>query len=319
MQGGMMGPGMMGAGGAPAAPQTDVSGVALEGPKGPGWVIEIKGHHFFNADRQRSGGEHLRETLLKNLEHGFVDLPVGPGGALQRFTMKELGIGYAILALNTPIRNVTIPNPNYEQVVDLNQNGGFGSPMGPMGPMGPGGRGGNAREAAKDDPNNPQFFTVPRHDFIVQFCWQEKPLNVRLEERRLRLEAEAKLAAEAAAAAAAAGNGTAPAGGAPASVPAAPGAPAPGVPQAPAAPVVPLPVDSIPLPVDAVPAPSPAPAAPQAPGAPAAPAPILPEAPEAPPAGAAPVPAAPGPAGPAGAAPAPAGQAAPPASEIPPG
>jgi hypothetical protein len=46
----------------------------------------------------------------------------------------------------------------------------------------------------------PPSFDVVRYDFTIQFCWSEKPLSKRVEER-LKAEEEAKQKAEAEAAA----------------------------------------------------------------------------------------------------------------------
>ena len=255
---GMPGGGMPGGigGSTPVASQADVSSVSVDGPKGPGWVIEIKGHHFYNdpSRREMAGPAHLRNTFLRTIEHGWIDVPAGPGQPLERFSHKELGIGFAILVYDPPIRNFQIPNPNYVPV------GGAGNIDAGFAPMNPGGARPAANGDAKADPDNQEFYTVPRYDFIVQFCWQEKPLGIRMQERRLKEEQ-----AKSAAAAAPAESATTPA-----AAPAAPGTAAPANPT-PAAPAVPAAA------VPASPAPAPAPTEPAAgaptPAAPAAPTP----------------------------------------------
>jgi type IV pilus assembly protein PilM len=225
-------------------PQTDLSGVQVQGPTGPGWVIEIKGYHYYNdpKDRLNYGPLHVRNTLLKQLKEGYIDLPLGPGQPMHRFSMKDLGIGYAILAYSPRPRPVWIENPNYVPPTGTSGGAGLGeTPMAPAFPMGTAGAappGGVADPNAKIDPDNPPAFQVYRYDFAVQFVWQEKPLNIRLQEIRQREEAARKAAEEAAAGDSAAGGAAAPAG-APAS-PAAvaggappPGAAAPAVPAAP--------------------------------------------------------------------------------------
>ena len=173
--------------------------VNVDGPKGPGWVIELKGHHFYNpsdpAKRRLGGSKHVLDTLIHNLEHGSVEVPLGPNQPPARFTMKELGIGFVILARDPPIRpNFIIPNPNYIQPLNP-QGSSFGiSETGSMPGM--------AAGTAKLDPENPEYFTVSRYDFIVQFCWVETPLNVRIANQK-KAELEKAKAAEAAAAAAA--------------------------------------------------------------------------------------------------------------------
>ncbi len=192
---------------------TDVSGVNVAGPKGPGWVIELKGYHFFNssdpAKRRFTGAQHVKDTLIKNLEHGSIELPLGPNLPPARFTMKELGIGFAILARDPPIRqNFPIANPNYIPPMTM-PGGSFGSEGGSSpGSLFPGAAGSGAAGSGVGgvpgttavDPKNPEYFLVPRYDFIVQFCWAETPLNVRIENMK-KAELERQKAAEAAAAA----------------------------------------------------------------------------------------------------------------------
>jgi len=258
----------------PTGPQTDMSGVVVQGPTGPGWVIELKGYHFYNdptADRRDIGSGHVRKTLLKQLKDGIVEVPAGPGQPPTKWTMKELGIGYAILAYSPRPRPVEIPNPNYAGPAP-GAGGGEGAMPGLGGlggaPMpGVGGIPG-VPGAAPIDPNNPPTFRVNFYDFAVQFVWQEKPINVRNEERKKK-EAEAKAAAEAAAAAAAS---SAPAdGSAPPSPPANQVAPPPAdggavAPPNEAAPVAPVPA----VPEGPADSTGPAPAAPMPPATPEA-------------------------------------------------
>ncbi|MEX2176169.1 MAG: pilus assembly protein PilM [Pirellulaceae bacterium] len=181
----------MGGGGGAAArgPSTDVSGINITGPSGPGWVVEIKGHHFFNEDRRNAGGEHVRKTLLFQLEHGQVELPLGPNQGSALFSMKELGIAYPILSFNPRIQQkFPIPNPNY--VPPVAGAATFGS----SGAEGPG----LSTAQPLIDPANPPYFVVPKYDFRVQFCWVETPLNLRIENRKKAVDEAQKAAAAAA-------------------------------------------------------------------------------------------------------------------------
>ena len=247
--------------GQPQAPPPGAPGAqpatppALPGPTGPGWVFELKGYHFFMSDATLGGSAHVKNTLLRSLEHGSVGLPIGPGQNPIPFKLKELGIGYSILVRERIYRDQRLDNPNYA--------GPATSTAGVVDP---------AATVAAEDPNNPQFFKVDRCDFVVQFCWQEKPLNLRLLER----EKLQKAADEAARAAAGVQNPALQNPAAP--VPPAPGpavppvavpAPAPAVvPPAPmpmpmpvdpgaAAPVPPVPAPAQPMPMPAAPAPMP--------------------------------------------------------------
>jgi hypothetical protein len=209
MGGGMMTPDAEGAEGA--------TGI---GPSGPGWVIEIGGHHFHNADVTTWMGAHVRNTLMKNLREQKIQLPGGPNRPPETFTMEELGIGYVILARSNPLdKNHREPNPFYEgpavgtggygsEGYDEGYGGGMtpgagimgpgvaGPGMGmpgvgaPMGGVSPGSNRtgasapGTDGETEEEKDPEPPFFIVPKHDFIVQFCWQEQQLTDRLEKRK---------------------------------------------------------------------------------------------------------------------------------------
>lgn len=186
--GGIAGEGGAGPVGEDVLGESNVSAVPLPPPTGPGWVIEIGGYHFYNERPAEGGSAHLKNTLLYNLEYGGVDLPLGPGGKMERFTFKELGIDYSILVNNNTIdREFRLPNPNYVPPANA-ANAGFGE--GGAGPAAAPPAG-----AAADGENVP-YFKVPRYDFVVQFAWQEKPLFSRLEERE-RKAREAAAAAPA--------------------------------------------------------------------------------------------------------------------------
>jgi type IV pilus assembly protein PilM len=296
--GGMAG---MGGGALPAA--SDVSMINVPGPTGPGWVMEIAGHHFFNnpknvADRRKAGAFHVVNTLIRNLQNGVVLLPTGPGQAPQPFTMKELGIDYVILARSPTFRDFQIPNPNYIQPTNAQGTDGYGGAGSADGGSGLGGGfGGLGTGAAqpKIDPENPPYFQVRRFDFVVQFVWVETPLSVRLEKRKAAAKAAAEAAQAAASAAPTDGNaaavppatgpavvpGPAPATGPAATPPASPppaatsvppaGEPPAGVPEAPPPPATPAAAPATPAPATPAPA-TPAPATP----APATPAPATP-------------------------------------------
>jgi type IV pilus assembly protein PilM len=187
----------------------------VQAPSGPGWVIELKGYHYFNDEKNMRiwAGVHVRNTLLKNLREQTIELPTGPGQSLEKFTMEELGIGYAILAYEPRIeKRHPIPNPFYEglkkgtgsdNVGQFGQFGQFGNLEGTP-TAEPTGNGSaptaetsdtadDADEAngePKEDADEPPVYIVPRFDFIVQFCWQEQMLSDRLKKRAEELEQE---------------------------------------------------------------------------------------------------------------------------------
>ena len=61
---------------AAATPATDNSS---GGPKGPGWIVQIRGYHYHNADRENQADEYVRGTLIRQLREGSLQLPAGAG------------------------------------------------------------------------------------------------------------------------------------------------------------------------------------------------------------------------------------------------
>jgi type IV pilus assembly protein PilM len=174
---------------------------AVAGPDGPGWVIEIKGHHFYNEDITTWGGTHVRDTFLKNLREQTVELPTGPGLPPTRFTMAELGIGFVVLTVDPPIDQANrIPNPYYEPTLQapgsgvpgmpgmMDASGGMMPAMAPAMPAAPGagppGSGAKTEKKEKEEPKEPPFFAAPKYTFVLQFCWQERLLTERLRKRQ---------------------------------------------------------------------------------------------------------------------------------------
>lgn len=209
--------GAAGAGPAAAVPATGVpaAGTAADaadpaaagevvGPTGPGWVIELKGYHYYNDDPETWAGTHVRDTLLKNLREQKIQLPTGPGRPPEEFTMKELGIDYVILAVETLIdKNHRIPNPYYEPPTRTpgvgpgmvpTLGGGLGGGLGGLAvppPTVPAtGAAGQDATAPANPQDNPPFFAAPKYTFVVQFCWQERLLNERMRAREQALMQE---------------------------------------------------------------------------------------------------------------------------------
>ncbi len=187
-------------------PAADPNAVAAEDP-GPvpadakeedksGWIIEVQGYHYYNSYPSKAGPAHVRNTLIKNLEEGFVDLPVAYGNQSQlaRFTMEELGIGYVILAADSGIDPYfRIPNDDW---IDPNASATGVGDIG-FAPMPK-----DKKEKVANDKDNPQEWKVPKYSFVIQFVWKEKLLRKRLREREEKRLAELKAAEEAANAAA---------------------------------------------------------------------------------------------------------------------
>jgi len=153
-------------GDAAAAPGGDAAAAAApaedpaneKGPTGPGWVVELKGHHFHNEPHHKphEGAQFVRSTIVKNLM-GKGDMVIVSAGPLagEQVPVKEVGLGYPVIIASSPIRTVRIANARAADP---------GSAPPPGGPT-PG---------VPGVVDEPQDLVLKRYDFILQFCWQPK-------------------------------------------------------------------------------------------------------------------------------------------------
>jgi type IV pilus assembly protein PilM len=153
------------------------------GPKGPGWVVQINGHHYHNEDKQkpRVGIQFVRETLADGLLGRLDDVPVMAGPLAGKLVPPaDLGIGHPVIVSSSPIsieRVAGLVLPGAEGAAESAANaaaaGGAGAtpsmrpgmrpPGGPMGPGGPVGSGGVGAMG--------EGTPLRRYDFILQFAW----------------------------------------------------------------------------------------------------------------------------------------------------
>ncbi|MFN0021014.1 MAG: pilus assembly protein PilM, partial [Pirellulaceae bacterium] len=242
------------------------------GPTGPGWIIEMSGYHYFNSNIKSGGAVHVRNTLLRNLREGKVQLPIDHGRKSETFTMEELGILLPILAMDDgQPRKVQVPNPDFDPK-SMNMmgmpgmaggmgDGGMGMPgmgmpgmgmpgmgmpgMSASGGMMPGGAGGYGRPAGGgengnqtgDDAKKLKENETPPFFTVNKYSFviQFCWQPKRINERLKAREEKLKAAAAAAAAATDAGTDAA-ADGVPADGAPVEGAPADGAPAAAGAP-----------------------------------------------------------------------------------
>jgi type IV pilus assembly protein PilM len=176
------------AGGAAASgpapvPAPDAS--AAQSPTGPGWIIQIRGHHFHNADRIDTvrGAEYVRTTLIAKLRAGKVKLASGSRGGAEEVSMRELGIRCPVLV--KPLKPVPVDLP-----IPTAQAGSSSHPTAaPEAKPGPGGatEATHVVHAAGDDA--PRTVGVQKFDFDVQFCWQPKTPTERHEAKKTQDQA----------------------------------------------------------------------------------------------------------------------------------
>ncbi len=142
---------------AAAAPPADDSG-----PKGAGWVIQVRGYHFHNKISRTAGSNFVRDTLIKNLKSKKVVLDVK--GKPTEIPISELGVGYPALQSYTAMaKEIQISDP-----------------------------------AA--DPAERKEIMLKKFDFVLQFAWQPTPLSERLQKQEQKAKDQAgALASEGAA------------------------------------------------------------------------------------------------------------------------
>ena len=180
------------------APAEEAAATEITGPAGPGWVIEVRGYHYYNNDIRTSRAQHVRNTFIKRLAMQKVRLPRG-NGKLEVFSMEELGVSYALLLGDGETKKEKIENPNYIPPKTAEEGGA--TPAGPAPQAPPAAKPADPQAVADQKPaapSQPAFFEETKYSFIVQFCWQQNLLTKRiaeLEEKRAA-EAEAREAAE---------------------------------------------------------------------------------------------------------------------------
>ncbi len=171
----------------------------------PGWVIEIKGHHFHNSEEMMknmdSGKSYLVNTLIKNLLEKEITLPVADEN--KSFRYADIGITYPTITVTSERKQKQIvfdPTATEEaeaSSADDGRGGIGGADGGGMG-MGLPGAGGGPGVGGTDDvtgENKTQTtFEVFEYNFVVQMAWTPRNEKEILEARAARLEAEAEKA-----------------------------------------------------------------------------------------------------------------------------
>ena len=174
---------------------------ALPAPSGPGWVVELRGYHYFNNIIGEEGGNHVRKYLTEKVLNGSVMIPLKDQlGRItpETFTTKEMGISFPLLLSDPGLKDVVVRNPLYEEsMADTAGAGGATEAVGVFGFAEPA----EVAEPADGEDENgksmqPPKFNLKKYDVTFQFLWQPTTRKVRLEERK-KAEEEAKSEAEA--------------------------------------------------------------------------------------------------------------------------
>lgn len=180
---------------------------------GPGWIIEIRAHHFHNSPEmvkaRDSGMQYLLKSFVTNLREKEVVLPGDEASGGGKFKYSDLGV-----FMPTVVTSVDKARP-YKIVMGETKSSaaqeGSGGPG--MGSIGTGLEGPENSGVTAAESSIPAYSEeVERFDFAIQFAWQPRTASERNAARAKRLEAEKAAADQAAAAAAATAAAAAPAG-----------------------------------------------------------------------------------------------------------
>jgi len=131
------------------------------------------GYHFHNNSKtnrdlvEYEGKQFIESTFCKALENGTVQLPDGPNGEMVEVPISSLGISHPVVVTKERIEDV-------RYLADSSKSSG-GRVVNPgYTPRGPRGGGGEAAEVAP-----PKTLNLRQYNFVIQFCWQQKPREKR--------------------------------------------------------------------------------------------------------------------------------------------
>jgi type IV pilus assembly protein PilM len=189
----------------PKAPTTDTEAPAEGdaaapvsiGPKGEGFIVEVRGYHFHNNSQKFTSegvtARYVYNNFIKKLEQKIPAFKVRnlATGKEEMITFADFGISYPVIANETSTATTEqIPNP-YTAALTAG-SGTTTSPLQPR-PMTPPGAPGAATKAAPVT----DFITAQKYSFIVQFAWQPKTEAQRaVEKAKAKAKAEADKAAQ---------------------------------------------------------------------------------------------------------------------------
>jgi type IV pilus assembly protein PilM len=149
----------------------------VTGPSGPGWVIQLRGYHYYNNPKKmgQEGSAHVRRFLTTNFMEKPISVPL-PDGQVVTFTPEEMGLSYPLQLDEKMPQKAKIPNPAY----DPQKAAAARAAIRP-----------GTSAANQPDPNiEPPFLEVDRLDFTFQLVWKQSTLSDRLEAKRQKQQEE---------------------------------------------------------------------------------------------------------------------------------
>jgi type IV pilus assembly protein PilM len=157
------------------------------GPTEAGWVIQIRGYHYYNSPEKMGfeGSNHVRRTLTTNLIEKPIELAVQTEGdqvVMQTFTPQEFGFSYPLQLDERQPDPVAVPNPDYDP-------NSLAARLVPASGLRPGQKliGPDGEELQYDPPSLQEL----RLDFVFQVVWKPVTLQKRLDAKKAAEEAAA--------------------------------------------------------------------------------------------------------------------------------
>jgi len=115
---------------------------------GSGWVVELRGYHYFNGHRGEEGEAHILKYMIDFLENGHIEVPdekMDENSVEKplKFTLGELGIRLPVVISAPPADlNHRIANPAFaKRLIEL----GYAAPIASGSPMDGGMSGGGGK------------------------------------------------------------------------------------------------------------------------------------------------------------------------------
>jgi len=149
----------------------------------PGWVFQMTGYHYHNGvDRSNEMAQFVNNTLIKNLEENYVELPDGENDELIQVPLSDVGISHPWLVADSKL-----------SVEELDLELGVLSETSSRRSRPP--RSSRSRDGSTEDEEEreqPKIIKLKRYNFVVQFCWRLTPESERrlIAEQRRQEEAE---------------------------------------------------------------------------------------------------------------------------------
>lgn len=162
---------------------------------GPGWVIELKGYHFFNSEKQRLESLHemafVREYVLDAFVHQTVKLP-NKDGVMEEYKFEDIGLYYpTMVSSKTGANDVQIKNPKFG-LKGMERTEEQATPPA-AGDGSQDGTGEGGEEATSETSEIPEYFTVKRFDFTIQMACKPGSAASRDAKKAARIKQEQEL------------------------------------------------------------------------------------------------------------------------------